>query len=511
MTDRPLPRPVTGLAGLAGVAAAALGIAVAEAIGGVLAGATSIVDAIGQVVIDLQPPGALEFVVQLFGTNDKLALQVVVLIAALALGGLFGALAARRFAVGAIGFGAFGVLGFIAGVAQPLASAPIVAVQAAAATGVAIQTLSWLLGRLQAPAGEPAIPSPARRSFLLRTGAVGIGAFALGAFGRTALESGRTAPAPLVPMPRPSETVPPLAAGSDLAPSTPGLTPIVIPNDDFYRIDTALLVPSLDTATWRLRIHGLVERETTLSWEQLTAMPQFEQYCTIACVSNEVGGHLVGNAKWTGIRLRDVLDLAVPTAQATQLVGRSVDDWTAGMPMSWVMDPEREPMIAVQMNDEPLPRAHGYPARLIVPGLFGYVSATKWLWELELTTESYDGYWVPLGWSKEGPILTQSRIDTPRGPIGAGQVPIAGVAWAPDRGIAKVEVGIDDTWQDADLSTPISDATWVQWVLPWDATPGVHTITVRATDGTGALQEQIPSRPAPDGARGWHTITVPVA
>ena len=512
MTDRPLPRSVTGLAGLAGVAAAALGIGVAEAIGGVLAGATSLVDAIGQVVIDLQPPGALEFVVQLFGTNDKLALQIVVLIGTLALGGLFGALAARRFAVGAIGFGVFGVLGFVAGVAQPLASAPIVAVQAAAATGIAIQTLSWLLGRLQAPAGEPTIPNPARRSFLLRTGAVGIGALALGAFGRTALESGRTAPAPLVPLPRPSETVPPLAAGSDLAPSTPGLTPIVIPNDDFYRIDTALLVPSLDTATWRLRIHGLVERETTLSWEQLIAMPQFEQYCTIACVSNEVGGHLVGNAKWTGIRLRDVLDLAVPTAQATQLVGRSVDDWTAGMPMSWVMDPEREPMIAVQMNDEPLPRAHGYPARLIVPGLFGYVSATKWLWELELTTwESYDGYWVPLGWSKEGPILTQSRIDTPRGPIAAGQVPIAGVAWAPDRGIAKVEVGIDDTWQDADLSSPISDATWVQWVLPWDATAGVHTISVRATDGTGALQEQIPSRPAPDGARGWHTITVPVA
>ncbi len=463
-------------------------------------------------MIDLQPPGALEFVVQLFGTNDKLALQIVVLIAALALGGLFGVLAARRFAVGAIGFGAFGVLGFVAGVAQPLASTPIVAVQAAAATGIAIQTLSWLLGRLQAPAGEPAIPDPARRSFLLRTSAAGIGALALGAFGRAAVESGRTAPTPLVPLPRPSETVPPLAAGSDLAPSTPGLTPLVIPNDEFYRIDTALLVPSLDAATWRLRIHGLVERETTLSWDQLIAMPQFEQYCTIACVSNEVGGNLVGNAKWTGIRLRDVLDLAVPTAQATQLVGRSVDDWTAGMPMSWVMDPEREPMIAVQMNDEPLPRAHGYPARLIIPGLFGYVSATKWLMELELTTwESFDGYWVPLGWSKEGPILTQSRIDTPRGPVGAGRVAIAGVAWAPDRGISKVEVGIDGTWQDADLSTPISDATWVQWVLPWDATAGVHTISVRATDGTGALQEQIPSRPAPDGARGWHTITVPVA
>ena len=238
----------------------------------------------------------------------------------------------------------------------------------------------------------------------------------------------------------------------------------------------------------------------------------FEQYCTIACVSNEVGGHLVGNAKWTGVRLRDVLDIAGPTSSATQLVGRSVDGWTAGMPMAWVTDPDREPMIAVEMNDEPLPRAHGYPARLIIPGLYGYVSATKWLWELELTTwESYDAYWVPLGWSKEGPILTQSRIDTPRGNISAGRVPIAGVAWAPDRGISKVEVGIDGEWRDAQLSAPITDATWVQWVYTWDATPGPHRISVRATDGTGALQEEIPSRPAPDGARGWHAVSVDVA
>ena len=237
----------------------------------------------------------------------------------------------------------------------------------------------------------------------------------------------------------------------------------------------------------------------------------FEQYCTIACVSNEVGGHLVGNTKWTGVRLRDVLEMAGPTAQATQLVGRSVDGWTAGMPMSWVMDPAREPMIAVEMDGQPLPRRHGYPARLIVPGLYGYVSATKWLWELELTTwESYDGYWVPLGWSKEGPILTQSRIDTPTGNISTGSVAIAGVAWAPDRGISKVEIGIDDTWYEARLSAPISDATWVQWTHAWDATPGPHRLQVRATDGTGMLQDETPSRPAPDGARGWHTVDVNV-
>ncbi|HEV8281491.1 MAG TPA: molybdopterin-dependent oxidoreductase [Candidatus Limnocylindrales bacterium] len=503
-------------AALAGLAAAGLGLGVAEAIAGILPGATSLIDAVGQVVIDLQPPGAKDFVVALFGTNDKLALEIVVTIAALALGALFGTLAARRFAAGAVGFGVFGVLGFVAGIGQQAAMPAMVAIQAAVATGVAIQTLSWLLGWLGV-AGQPsppAIPDPARRSFLLRTGAVGIGALAAGAFGRSVIESGRSSPAPSTPLPAPAETVAPLPTDADLSPTVDGLSPIVVPNDVFYRIDTSLLVPSLDTATWQLRIHGLVERETTLDWDQLISMPQFEQYVTIACVSNEVGGRLVGNAKWTGVRLRDVLDIAGPTSAATQLVGRSGDGWTAGMPMDWVMDPAREPMIAVQMNDVPLPRAHGYPARLIVPGLYGYVSATKWLTDLELTTwEAFDAYWVPLGWSKKGPILTQSRIDTPRGygSVAAGRVPIAGVAWAPDRGITKVEVEIDGTWSEAKLSAPISKATWVQWLLEWEATPGQHTISVRATDGFGLRQEETPSRPAPDGARGWHTLSVNVS
>jgi DMSO/TMAO reductase YedYZ molybdopterin-dependent catalytic subunit len=503
-----------GLYALAGLAAAALGLGVEEAIAGLLSGATSLIDAIGQVVIDLQPPGAKDVVVGLFGTDDKLALEIVVTTIALLLGALFGILAARRFAAGAIGFGVFGALGFIAGSGQTLASSPSVGIQAAVATGVAIQTLSWLLGwlGLTRRSAEPPIPDPARRSFLLRTGAIGLGALAAGAFGRAVIDSGRTSPTPSTPIPAPGETVAPLAAVADLSTAVPNLTPIVMPNDSFYRIDTALLVPSLGTDSWQLRIHGLVERETVLDWDQLISMPQFEQYVTIACVSNEVGGHLVGNAKWTGIRLRDVLEIAAPTSAATQLVGRSVDGWTSGMPMDWVMDPAREPMIAVQMNGQPLPRSHGFPARLIVPGLYGYVSATKWLTELELTTwEAFNAYWVPLGWSKKGPILTQSRIDTPRSSVAAGRVPIAGVAWAPDRGISKVEVGIDDDWRVAQLSAPISNATWVQWLYPWDATPGQHQISVRATDGTGTVQEEIPSRPAPDGARGWHTISVTVS
>ena len=505
------------LAAAAGAAAAGLALGVSEAIAALLAGATSLVAAVGQVVIDLQPPGAKDFVVALFGTNDKLALEVIVVLAALGFGAALGVIALRRFIVAALGFAAFGVLGFVAALGDPLANPAIVAVQSAVCVGIALQTLGWLLAHAPsaAPAeagGARAGSDPARRSFLLRTGAVGLSALVVGVGGRSLLDQSRSAPITSGQLPPASDTVPPLAAGADLASTTPGLTPIVVPNERFYRIDTALLVPSVDVATWTLRVHGLVERETTLSWDELLALPMFEQFVTIACVSNEVGGGLVGNAKWTGVRLRDVLDIAGVSSAATQLVGRSVDGFTAGMPTAWVMDPEREPMIAVQMNDEPLPPAHGYPARLIVPGLYGYVSATKWLSELELTTlDDFDGYWIPLGWAKEAPILTQSRIDTPRGSINAGRVPIAGIAWAPDRGIAKVEVGIDGEWHEADLSVPISDATWVQWVAAWDATPGRHRISVRATDGDGALQEELPSPPAPDGARGWHTIEVSVS
>jgi DMSO/TMAO reductase YedYZ molybdopterin-dependent catalytic subunit len=232
-------------------------------------------------------------------------------------------------------------------------------------------------------------------------------------------------------------------------------------------------------------------------------------------VSNEVGGNLVGNALWRGVPLKDLLDEAGVRPESTQIVGRAVDGFTVGFPTVWALADDREALVAVGMNGDPLPADHGYPARLIVPGLYGYVSATKWLTEIELTTlDAFDAYWIPLGWAKEAPILTQSRIDTPRdgASVSAGAVPIAGVAWAPDRGIAGVEVQVDDgTWQPAELSAAISEATWLQFVHRWDATPGEHTIRVRATDGTGEVQTDETSRPAPDGARGHHTIRVRVS
>ncbi len=519
---------------IAGVVASAVALGVSELLAGLLPGATSLVAAVGQVVVDLQPPGAKDFVVSLFGTNDKLALELLIVVIALLVGAGVGVLARRHYAVAVGVFVAFGVAGFAASLGDPLANPGIVAAAAAVSVGAG----SWVLGSLldrsrplvadlavePASTGRPvagrsiaagwtgSMPDWSRRSFLIRAGAFGVGAVAAGVVGRNLLERQRTPPAGDGPsVPPATDTVPSLAPGADLSGAIADLTPIVMPNDRFYRIDTALLTPSVSTNGWTLRIHGLVDRETILTWEQLIALPIFEQYVTIACVSNEVGGNLVGNAKWTGVRLRDVLDIAGVQSSATQLVGRSVDGWTAGMPTAWVMDPAREPMIAFKMNDEPLPPIHGYPARLSVPGLYGYVSATKWLKELELTTlETFDAYWVPLGWAKEAPILTQSRIDTPRGGVTAGQVAIAGIAWAPDRGVSRVEVAIDGVWGDARLSAPISNTTWVQWVTDWAATPGRHEIKVRATDGNGVVQEEQPSPPAPDGARGWHTISAQV-
>jgi DMSO/TMAO reductase YedYZ molybdopterin-dependent catalytic subunit len=521
MTTTTLARPAAPvrqpavLAAIAGGVAAAVALGLSELLAGILPGSTSLVAAVGQVVIDLQPPGAKDLVVALFGTNDKLALEVVVAAAAIAIGAVLGVLARRTFAIAAVGFIAFGIVGFLAALGDPLVNPAMVAASVALSVGVGLQVLGSLLGRAALVGTEDVAgggASPARRSFLLRSAGFGVGAVIAGFGGRALLERGSSAPADAIDVPPAAEVVAPPSPAQDLASSVPGLTPIIVPNDSFYRIDTALLVPDVDAATWRLRIHGLVERETTLTFEELIGLPLFEQYVTIACVSNEVGGGLVGNAKWTGVRLRDVLDLAGVQSNATQLVGRGVgDSFSAGMPMAWVMDPAREPMIAVQMNDEPLPPRHGYPARLIIPGLYGYVSATKWLTDLELTTwERFDGYWVPLGWAKEGPILTQSRIDTPTGAVAAGTVPIAGVAWAPDRGVSRVEVAVDGEWRDAELSSPISDTTWVQWVVRWDATPGQHLVQVRATDGDGVVQEELASPPAPDGARGWHERRIQV-
>ncbi len=513
--DTPTPVPSRTAAVIAGIAAGAAGLGGAELLAGLIPGAASPIIAVGDFVISLQPPGAKQFVVELFGEADKLILNLFIAAVAVALAGGIGLLARHRSGLARLAIAVGGVAALAIGLRAPLSEAIPTFVVATAAAGIVILVLPALFTlaqsrREQAPAE---MPDWGRRRFLGTSIAVVGVAAASGVAGRALLDRGRLGAQPQAgSIPDPTASAPPLPAGASL--DIPDLSPLITPNRDFYRIDTALLVPRPDLETWRLRVSGMVDRPFELTYDELVALPLIEQHVTIACVSNEVGGGLVGNALWTGVRLKDLLERAGVQADATQIVGRAVDDFTVGFPTAWALADDREAMVAVAMNGEPLPPSHGFPARLIVPGLYGYVSATKWLAEIELTRlESFDAYWVPLGWAKEAPILTQSRIDVPRGGsrIPGGEVAVAGVAWAPDRGISGVEVQVDeDGWQPAEISAPISDSTWVQWVHRWDATPGDHLLRVRAIDGNGDVQTDAKSRPAPDGARGHHTIQVTI-
>jgi DMSO/TMAO reductase YedYZ molybdopterin-dependent catalytic subunit len=524
MTDRTVAsrprRAPAWAAALAGAAAGLAAVGAGELFAGLVVGAPSLVVAVGDRVIELQPPGAKDVVVALFGTNDKVALQVFIVVAAAVIAAGAGILARRRFRDGAVLFVAFGIVAALAGLRDPQAEPLLATAGPALAVTAGLAVLGWLTGHagrapaMAAPREHATMPDWERRRFLLASaGAVG-GAVVAGAVGRGLVDARHGDEVVTVSrLPAALEPVPQLSADQELA--VAGITPLVVPNDAFYRIDTALLVPRIDVETWHLEVRGRVDRPLVLTYDELLEMPLIEQHVTIACVSNQVGGHLVGNALWTGVRLRDVLDAAGVQAGATQIVGRSVDGFTAGFPTAWALDPGREAMIAVGMNREPLPAQHGFPARLIVPGLYGYVSATKWLRAIELTTrEEVDGYWIPLGWAKDAPILTQSRIDVPAGgaSIAAGPTQVAGVAWAPDRGVAGVEIRIDEgPWRAARTSRPISDATWVQWAIGWDAVPGNHVLEVRAIDGDGDAQAEERTPPAPDGARGHHRVTVSVS
>jgi DMSO/TMAO reductase YedYZ molybdopterin-dependent catalytic subunit len=312
-----------------------------------------------------------------------------------------------------------------------------------------------------------------------------------------------------VTLPPVADPVPPPTAADSVA--VPGVTPIVTPNANFYRIDTRLLgPPTVDVDTWRLRITGMVDHPQVFTWDQLAAMPMMETYLTLQCVSNEVGGNLVGNASWRGVRLADLLAPAGIHANADQIIGKSVDGFTAGFPTAAAFD-GRHALVAIGMNGDLLPLNHGFPARLVVAGLYGYVSATKWLAEIQLTRfDAYTPYWVERGWDRMGPIKTESRIDTiAPNPPKAGPSVLAGVAWAPTRGISKVEVQVDGgAWRVAHLADAISADTWRQWSFPWNATPGHHLIGVRATDGQGQTQTAVIAEPLPNAATGYHTVSV---
>lgn len=538
-----------GTAGaLTGVAAAAVALGVAELVAVVTGPRTSPLAAVGGVVIDNSPPPVTEWAISVFGVHDKTALLVgmLVLLAGVAAG--LGAAALRRLWVGLAGLGGFTAVGVVAALtrhdASGVAALPTLVGAFAAGAGFVAIRHRWIapeapsavaepstaepdavaepataepataeLDAVAEPARESAIAGVSRRRFGQAVAGV-LGGAAVVGFGarwlatRRSVDSARAA----VNLPTPVDPAPPVPAGADLR--VPDLASYVTGNDTFYRIDTAFLTPpQVDPDTWRLRIHGRVRHPYDIDFAALLAMPMIERYITLACVSNRVGGDLIGNARWLGVPVAELLAAAEPLPGADQVVSRSVDGWTCGTPTSVLTD-GRDALLAIGMNGEPLPLTHGFPVRMVVPGLYGYVSACKWISEIELSSfDDYDAYWVPRGWAPQAPIKTQSRIDTPRQSAAAGRVTVAGVAWAQHRGISRVEVRVDGgAWQEAELGDTVSADTWRQWSWQWeDAAPGEHELVVRATDTTGQVQTPEVSQPAPDGATGWHTVRIDVS
>jgi DMSO/TMAO reductase YedYZ molybdopterin-dependent catalytic subunit len=498
-----------GLPATAAITVGVLGVGAALAVGDLVA---AFVDpdaspllAVGNSAIDLTPLPLKDFAVRTFGTYDKLVLlggMGVFLLVAAAVAGL---MSRRTPLPGTVLAVLLGGLGVAAVLARP--NLTPVAVLAPLAGVIAGVTVFLSLHRLARGTADP--PASGRRTFLLGAlgAVVGIGLAGAGGrllVGRVDVESSRAKVTRMLA----AYPLPAKPSGADFA--SDGTPSFVTPNSRFYRVDTALSVPQLRAEDWTLRVHGLVERELNLTFADIMAMDLVTRTITMTCVSNEVGGPYVSTADFTGVLLRDLLARAGVRPEADQVLSSSVDGYSAGSPVAAVLDPSRHAMLAVGMNGQALPAEHGFPARLVVPGVYGYASATKWLKEIELTTfAAKKQYWVSRGYSEKAPIKTESRIDVPQGlqSLSAGRVVVAGIAWAQTRGIAKVEVRMDGgPWQEADLAVVDTDETWRMWRKVYDIGPGTHTVICRATDATGYVQTQQRVSPIPDGATGWHTI-----
>jgi DMSO/TMAO reductase YedYZ molybdopterin-dependent catalytic subunit len=509
-----------GWATLAGVLAGGAGLAVAELVAALVAPAASTLFAGGAAVVDAVPPGLKDVAVEWFGTNDKAVLLATIGVV-LALGAaLAGWLELRRAPIGAVLMGVVGVVGVVVALLRPSAT-PLWALPSAIGLGAgvlllraAVARLRPVPGRSEVSAGETPGSAVDRRSFLTVSG-ITVGVAVLALAGSRVLSMGSSAISAVrekLRLPAARTPAPPVPAGADL--KLDDLAPYVTPNSDFYRIDTALIVPQLNPQDWSLEVRGLVDEPFTLTWDELMELPMEEHYVTLSCVSNAVGGDLVGNALWLGYPIRALLERAKPQAGADMVLSRSDDGFSAGTPLEVLQDPDRESLLAIGMNGEPLPLEHGFPARLVVPGLYGYVSATKWVTSLEVTTfDADEGYWTPRGWSALGPIKIASRIDVPRlsVPPSAGAVTVAGVAWAQHTGISKVEVRADGgDWVTAELAETVGPDTWRQWHVSIDLEAGYHSLSARATDSDGQVQTETKAPPAPDGASGWQTISINV-
>lgn len=552
MRDR---RPL--LASTAGAVAALVYFGSSEFLAGVLALTSAPLLILGQTVIPLVPTPLIKAAIAVFGTNDKLALVITIAVVGVVIGGLIGWIGVRRRSLSLVllaGFGALpivlqftaggslagmvpAVVGVVLGCAAYLGllrlaeadGPPAPAVRPTGAEATRILTTGettdgpgGTTDELAGPSDEPAGPSdepagssdepggPDRRLFFgiaAGLGAIGVAAIAAGQSAAVLARNAAGAVAQFV-LPRPATSAPPIPDGADL--EIDSLAPIITPNSEFYRIDTALVPPAVDAGSWSLRIHGMVDREVTVTMEELLALPLEEHYVTLTCVSNEVGGDLIGNAKWLGYPIRELLARAGPTAGADMVLSGSDDGFTASTPLEVLTD-ARAALLAVGMNGKPLPRDHGFPARLVVPGLYGFVSATKWVTSLEVTRfADKQAYWTTRGWSTHGPVLVASRVDVPRSGVrvraDGGKVVAAGMAWAQHTGIGQVQVRLDEgDWQTAQLSEELNVDTWRQWRIDLTGvSSGSHTVTVRATDKDGNVQIS-DRRPAiPGSATGLH-------
>ncbi|MEU5347252.1 molybdopterin-dependent oxidoreductase [Streptomyces sp. NPDC020766] len=513
-------RPLLGA--LSGALAGFSALAVAELVAGGVRPQAGPVVAVGGAAIDRTPAAVKDWAIRNFGSDDKLVLQLGILAVLAVFAPALGIAALRFRRTGAAGVLLFGVVGAVAATGRPDSTGVTDALPSVTGAAVGAVLLYVLVGRLAPPRPESGTPASDRgrdrRGFVIAASAAALASAGAGLLGRSLSgSSGRDAVASRRNLVLPTPGSPARAVPKGARLRIPGVGPFVTPNSDFYRVDTALVVPKVDATGWRLRIHGEgVTRPVTLTFDDLLLRELIERDITLTCVSNEVGGPYVGNARWIGVRLADLLaECGVrPPSQggpADQLVARSVDGMTIGSPVEDVMD-GRDALLALGMNGEPLPFQHGFPVRMIVPGLYGYVSACKWIEDIELTTfDSYDPYWVKRDWARKAPIKTQSRIDTPK-PFArpkAGTVMVAGVAWAQRCGIDKVEIRVDDgPWQEARLAAEDSRDTWRQWSFAWRAAKGGHTLTVRATDRDGRVQTEKRARTIPDGASGWHSVVV---
>ncbi len=512
---------------LAGLIAAAVALVFGEIVSAANDDIPGLVLGMGEWILDITPGEVARESIENLGSSGKSSLLPGITITALLLGAVLGDLSKQASSrIGIAGFVVFGLLGGFTTARNPVSPAVASWIWAMVAAGLGIATLLFLLARLHRPTRlasfreDPRQKSATRRAFL--SWSAGAGAVAVTGFG-IARSSGKSAAEVAregldftgldTPAVGSTELLESMTPGS--FDNITGIDSYITPNNTFYRIDTALSVPQVDPDSWSLSFTGMVDNPYTLTFDEILAMDEIEEHIvTLSCVSNEVGGGLVGTANWLGVPITALLERAGVQEGATQFVGRSVDDWTAGFPTS-ALDDGRTALLAVGMNGEPLPIIHGFPARLVVAGLYGYVSAVKWIEEIHLTTlEDFNGYWITRGWSKDGPMKTMSRIDVPRhsATVASGPTAVAGVAWSPPRGIQTVELSIDEgNWFECEIAAPGSDETWVQWKTDWDATPGDHILRVRAVDGDGQLQPIGPKRVDPDGAEGWHAIRVSVS